>query len=472
MQPRFTVLLLVFLLLGQFSPLLSLEKSGQLEIGLNVAAVRLAGGEQNDSVIRNKLALDVSYFTSQYFVLSYNFNYGSVQPREGDSWFSSDPDLSFKTFLAYHLLEISLYPIPQTKKLKPFLSAGTGLLQWDLRDVSNGGSIFGDGPFYGTSLNDGPVLNALLSGKVGLNINIAENVFVTPFFRYTFLFDQKDDNIGTSDINDSIVEFGLGVSYRFFVQKDSDGDGITDDVDKAPFEAEDFDGFEDDDGAPEYDNDKDGIPDVLDKAPNLPEDMDGFEDEDGIPDKDNDWDGIPDVLDEAPNEPEDFDGFEDEDGKPDTDDDQDGVPDITDLCKNEKETINGYRDDDGCPDEIPEPLLEKGERIVLEGITFELASATIRPQSFTVLDNVYESLYANPEIEIEVRGYTDNTGTLSFNQTLSEDRANAVRDYLVKKGLDSYRISAKGFGPADPIAKNATESGRSKNRRIEFYRER
>jgi outer membrane protein OmpA-like peptidoglycan-associated protein len=471
MQPRLTVLLLG-ILLGQFSPLHSIEKNGQLEIGLDVAALRLAGGEQNDSVIRNKISLDVSYFTSSFFALSYNLNYGSVKPRDGDSWFSSDPNLDFKTFLAYHYLEVSFYPLPHAIKIQPFVAAGTGLLQWDLSDVSSGGSIFGDGLFYGRSLNGGPVFNTLLSGKIGAHVKVRENIFLTPFFRFSHIFDQKDDNIGTLDINDTILEFGLGIGYRFFVKKDSDGDGVIDRFDKAPLEPEDFDGFEDGDGKPEYDNDKDGIHDAIDNAPNLPEDMDGFEDEDGIPDYDNDWDGIPDVSDSAPNSPEDFDGFMDEDGKPDLDDDQDGVPDLTDLCKGQKETINGYRDDDGCPDTVPEPILEKGERIVLEGITFQLASATIRPQSFEILDHVYESLYANPEIEIEIRGYTDNTGSLSLNQTLSKDRANSVRDYLIEKGIDSYRIIAKGFGPVDPIATNATESGRSKNRRIEFFRER
>ena len=467
-----SILLLTFIIAGLFSPVLPMDKKGQLDVGLNVSALRLAGGEQDDSVVRPKLGLDFSYFATNFLALSYNLNYGSVEPRDGDSWFSADPNLPYKTFLAYHLLEVSLYPFPQAQKYQPFISAGTGLLQWDLRDVSNGGSFFGDGPFYGKTLNDGTIYNALLSSKIGIQIETFENIFLTPFVRYTHIFDQKDDNIGTNDVNDSIIELGFGISYRFFTKKDSDGDGILDKYDAAPLEAEDFDGFQDSDGKPDYDNDNDGIPDALDKAPLLPEDRDGFEDDDGVPDPDNDWDGIADNVDGAPNEPEDFDGFQDEDGIPDLDNDGDGVPDITDMCKNEKETVNGYRDDDGCPDEVPEPIVARGERIILEGITFELGSAKIRSSSFEILDHVYESLYANPEIEIEIRGYTDNTGSLALNERLSDDRANAVRTYLIDKGIDSNRFTAKGFGPSDPIAPNNTDAGRAKNRRIEFYRNR
>ena len=102
-----------------------------------------------------------------------------------------------------------------------------------------------------------------------------------------------------------------------------------------------------------HDADGDGIPDEIDKCPSIPEDFDGFEDEDGCPDFDNDNDGIYDAQDKCPNEPEDFDGFEDKDGCPDYDNDRDGIPDSMDVCPNAPEPINGYKDEDGCPDEIP-----------------------------------------------------------------------------------------------------------------------
>jgi hypothetical protein len=98
------------------------------------------------------------------------------------------------------------------------------------------------------------------------------------------------------------------------------------------------------------DSDGDGIPDDVDQCPDMPEDKDGFQDEDGCPDFDNDNDGIYDSQDQCPNEPEDFDGFEDSDGCPDFDNDKDGIPDKLDKCPNTPEDIDGYQDEDGCPD--------------------------------------------------------------------------------------------------------------------------
>jgi hypothetical protein len=98
------------------------------------------------------------------------------------------------------------------------------------------------------------------------------------------------------------------------------------------------------------DSDGDGVPDDVDQCPDVPEDKDGFQDEDGCPDYDNDNDGIYDLQDKCPNEPEDFDGFEDSDGCPDPDNDRDGIPDNVDKCPNTPEDIDGYQDDDGCPD--------------------------------------------------------------------------------------------------------------------------
>jgi hypothetical protein len=113
-------------------------------------------------------------------------------------------------------------------------------------------------------------------------------------------------------------EASLAVAYTWPVlAADTDNDGIPDFEDACARRAEDFDGYEDDDGCPDPDNDGDAVPDELDGDPDLPEDLDGFEDGDGVPDLDNDSDGIVDERDMCPNEAEDLDGFEDEDGCPD-----------------------------------------------------------------------------------------------------------------------------------------------------------
>ena len=132
---------------------------------------------------------------------------------------------------------------------------------------------------------------------------------------------------------------------------DNDEDGVADTDDPCPDEAEDVDEFEDEDGCPEPDNDQDGIRDGYDSCPNDAEDMDGDRDTDGCPDTDADGDGIVGEADQCPNEAEDFDGFADEDGCPEEDLDQDGVPDTDDECPEEAEDMDGFQDADGCPEE-------------------------------------------------------------------------------------------------------------------------
>jgi outer membrane protein OmpA-like peptidoglycan-associated protein len=251
------------------------------------------------------------------------------------------------------------------------------------------------------------------------------------------------------------------------IDRDNDGDGIEDGVDQCPDLAEDFDGFEDEDGCPDYDNDGDGIQDIEDRCPNEPEDFDGTEDSDGCPDvmEDSDADGIPDDMDKCPLKSEDMDGYQDDDGCPELDNDLDGILDEDDQCPNEPETFNGFKDEDGCPDERP---IE--EKFILRGVHFESGSASLTPDSYTVLDQVVKSLLAYPEVRIEIRGYTDNVGSFEYNLTLSQKRAESVRQYLLNSGISPDRLTAKGYSEADPIANNSTPEGRAANRRIEFRR--
>ena len=248
---------------------------------------------------------------------------------------------------------------------------------------------------------------------------------------------------------------------------DNDNDGIKDGEDGCPDLAEDFDGYEDQDGCPDLDNDGDGIPDVQDGCPNEPEDFDGFEDSDGCPDvlQDSDNDGVPDDMDKCPLKAEDVDGFQDEDGCPDLDNDLDGIMDADDQCPNEPETFNGFEDGNGCPDERP---IE--QQFILRGINFEVNSAALTPDSYSVLDQVVRSLMAYPEVRVEVKGYTDSSGDWNYNLDLSQRRADSVKNHLVNSGIAAERVVSKGYGEADPVASNSTASGRAENRRIEFHR--
>ncbi len=184
------------------------------------------------------------------------------------------------------------------------------------------------------------------------------------------------------------------------------------------------------------DSDHDGIPNDVDKCPDEPEDKDGFEDDDGCPDWDNDGDGIADAKDKCPNVPEDRDGFEDEDGCPDIDNDRDGILDRFDHCPNEPETINGIDDDDGCPDKgeglvaIDKTTIAIGEQIQVT------ASGKISPQSFNVLGQLGATLRAHTElIRVRVTGHAKN-------------RAQTVVDWLVQYGIAAERLEAATAEPA------------------------
>jgi outer membrane protein OmpA-like peptidoglycan-associated protein len=118
----------------------------------------------------------------------------------------------------------------------------------------------------------------------------------------------------------------------------------------------------------------------------------------------------------------------------------------------------------------PPPPIEIGKAIILEGITFATGKATIEPGSEETLLQALKTLRENPSIAVEVRGYTDNVGKASTNRQLSQRRAEAVRNWLIRFGILAIRLTAKGYGQEDPIGDNATVEGRSKNRRIEFFR--
>jgi outer membrane protein OmpA-like peptidoglycan-associated protein len=252
-------------------------------------------------------------------------------------------------------------------------------------------------------------------------------------------------------------------------RRDHDGDGIEDDQDDCPDEAEDLDGYKDHDGCPDLDNDEDGIFDLSDACPLVPEDRDGFEDDDGCPDIDNDKDGVLDEADRCKNDPEDGDGFEDEDGCPEADNDKDGIVDADDKCRDEAETPNGFKDDDGCPDADPKALIV-GNRIQLfEKVHFAFGKSEVMASSYPLLSDVVEVLLANADIEeILVAGHTDAMGPDAANLELSALRAQAVADYLVMSGVEEKRVKAKGYGETEPVAPNDTEDGRERNRRVEI----
>jgi large repetitive protein len=308
---------------------------------------------------------------------------------------------------------------------------------------------------------------------------------------------------------------------------DRDRDGLFGSADRCPTEAEDYDHFQDEDGCPDPDNDGDGIADVADRAPMEPEDKDGFQDEDGAPDPDNDGDGVADANDHCADQKETPNGYQDEDGCPDdADGDGDGIADAKDACRDAAEDLDGYEDGDGCPeadndkdgvadaadkcplevgvaenagcpdkdrdgdavvdrlDNCPDVKgvlkykgctsaqvvsLDSGQIGLIDLVYFNTDKDVIQRRSYKLLDNVAAVIAAHQEVgKVVVEGHTDSEGNESHNQDLSQRRAEAVVAYLVKKGIDPSRLTAKGFGSSQPVADNKSSKGRAANRRVLF----
>jgi OmpA-OmpF porin, OOP family len=113
----------------------------------------------------------------------------------------------------------------------------------------------------------------------------------------------------------------------------------------------------------------------------------------------------------------------------------------------------------------PPPVREK---IVLRGVNFDFDKATIRPDAKVILDEAAAILKRNPDVRVNVDGYTDSIGTKEYNQKLSERRAASVADYLGKAGVERSHLTPRGFGLTNPVDTNKTKEGRAKNRRVEL----
>ncbi|PIE19976.1 MAG: hypothetical protein CSA66_01835, partial [Proteobacteria bacterium] len=290
------------------------------------------------------------------------------------------------------------------------------------------------------------------------------------------------------------------VGARFNEVRDLDRDGIVDDVDACPREAEDRDGWGDDDGCPDPDNDGDGVadeqdacpdvagdadhdgcppgdgdgdgvPDSVDECPGDPEDIDGDADEDGCPDiiLDADGDGVADAVDVCPALAEDPDGFEDDDGCPDVDNDADAVLDPDDACPDAPEVVNGFEDEDGCPDKLVELSVAKKKIIVQQKIHFRYMDFHIEPRSWPLLNRVAEVLIASPHVTLlQIEGHTDAFGNAAENKQLSYRRALAVSRYLIACGVERERLIPVGFGQERLVDRGLGLAAARHNRRVEF----
>lgn len=169
---------------------------------------------------------------------------------------------------------------------------------------------------------------------------------------------------------------------------------------------------------------------------------------------DSDGDGVPDGADRCPGTPS---GAHVNAAGCELDADADGVFDRLDKCPG---TAAGTRvDSAGC---------EIADVIILKGVNFASDSARLTPDSLPVLDDAAQTLMKRGNVSTEIAGYTDDRGSEEHNHVLSQRRADAVKDYLVSKGVPVTKISSRGYGEDSPIADNKTASGRAANRRVEL----
>ena len=256
---------------------------------------------------------------------------------------------------------------------------------------------------------------------------------------------QTGYNHGFQKDGTDYFQHSAGIVIKFGA-KDTDKDGIPDKDDACPDVA----GPKEFNGCP--DTDGDGIPDKDDACP----DVAGLKEFNGCPDTDGD--GVPDKDDKCP----DVAGPAENGGCPWPDTDGDGVLDKDDQCPNEA----GPASNNGCPE--PNDDDQKRLNQYAKTILFDTGKATIKFQSAEVLNQIINVLKKFPKSRFRIEGYTDSTGNKQKNITLSQNRADAVKIYLIQGGIDQSRLESIGYGPEKPIASNKTRKGRELNRRVEI----
>ncbi len=427
--------------------------------------------------------ISVARYLNPSFDLGLQGNYGSYGHNADYNTTNKFDGTKTSGGLFLHYKLNNGYIFSKDSKISPFLSTGIGVAQYAGKDIDSIG------------------MDLMIPIGIGVKYQFCDWFAMQYKFSYNLTNHDNHDTEIRGKYNDDVVEQTLGIVFNFGGKSDSDKDGVVNKLDKCPNTPA---GVKvDSDGCP-IDSDKDGIADYLDKCPTVfgiaafegcPDtDRDGIQDsEDKCPTiagiaqfqgcPDTDGDGIPDYEDRCPTEA----GLAQFKGCPDTD--GDGIPDIDDRCPkvSGSKILKGCPDrdndgiadiDDKCPDvagivankgcpEIKEETKKIFEQ-ALQGIQFESGKDIIKKNSFGILDKVVKVMLDNPSYFLEINGHTDSQGDDASNLTLSQERSNAVKNYLANKGVDASRTIAIGHGETTPVEDNATPAGRAKNRRVEF----
>lgn len=496
----------------------ALYPNGRLEVGAIGIATKYFG-EYTD----NKTGYGFGLLTRYFFPFlpelgaGARFTHGRLlyerryKERFGSDFFRQYPEEDFPDASKMQVLRytkittgevfiaLNLFPY---HRLNYYAFGGAGVLFFQAQDIV-------DNPLDGSGVKvnypdfkDESEIDIHLLGGLGIDYYVTKNFSVGVQGVYHKLgtdildgYAQLRDSVTLTN-PDAYAELGLKLSYFLFDDDDIDNDGITNDRESQlgtnPYDADsDGDGISDYEEIEVYrtnplrtDSDGDGLNDAEETTKYATNPFSADSDNDGLSDveeiityhtnpssRDSDNDGLSDKEEiERGSNPL----------KGDTD--GDGVGDAEDKCPD----VPGPHTADGCPDkpeiEIVEMrirdtvevirevrTIEKGQSYTPYGVNFKRAKAEIEVESELILDDVVKWLSDNATITVEIRGHTDAEGSEESNMLLSQQRADAVKEYLILQGIDPNRLSTKGFGESWPIDVNNTAKGRARNRRIEFY---
>lgn len=414
------------------------------------------------------------------FGIKSNIGYGKLQGFGNNSLNIGEPPRLSSEFSNYFFdAKIGLSYLLNFGNVLPYLTIGGHSNFWYKVLDENGNEVY----------DKKRLVNIGYLGEIGLKIILSDGLTLN--LVGIISSPNSDELDGYVSSKKDIYLSGLaGFSIYFGGKKDSDQDGVIDDLDLCPSTPTNV--TVDKYGCP-IDSDLDGVPDYLDKCPDTPlnvvvnnhgcpedSDLDGVPDyQDRCPGTpinvkvdskgcplDSDKDGVPDYLDKCENTPPDV--IVDNDGCP-VDTDLDGVPDYLDKCPDTP--LGELVTEEGCPvptPEISEVPTEKVEQFfVLQGMTtFEKGSSKLTNQAKMELKKLAELMMKYPDASWRIEGHTDSQGSEIFNKKLSQQRADAVKNYLIELGIPSSKLIAEGMGENYPLADNTTEEGRQKNRRV------
>ncbi len=438
-------LLVVTLLIAAVNGIQAQDENNPWQIGFGVNAVDVyPTGDFPNSSFGNQLFNATDHWnilpSISYIGVSKSVGGGfSVGARGSLNKISKWGDMGVDD-LSYYALDGTIkYNFLKETVIDPFIEAGGGYTWID--EIGAG------------TVNGGVGINFWFTDNIGLTVQTsykhAFEDYLAPHFQHmaglSIKFGGTDtDGDGIYDKDDACPEVaGL---EAFNGCPDADGDGIEDSKDSCPNEA----GSKEMNGCPDADGD--GVADKDDKCPNEA----GLASLAGCPDADGD--GVADGDDECPNES----GPAANKGCPWPDKDGDSVLDKDDKCPDVAGTVANQ----GCPEVTEE--VQKQLNDYARTILFDTGKSSIKAESTSVMVDIIQILKEYPTAKFTVEGHTDSVGSAKLNQSLSESRALSVKEFLVDKGIDAFRLSSVGYGEDKPIATNNTRAGRTQNRRVEI----